>query len=228
MQYLVLEPVVHIQLPYIYDSKFNDISINSFLFLITGKSWRLLTLKGSDCQSFLFLFYQPEATKLSFLGRLFFFRAPLFFKNSCEFLQLTSTVTFSGILFLSFFFCSVFLLPLQCLWAPEIFNFFPVFYIIHQLPCFVISFLGGMFTANTMSSVVETLGLSLPGLWWFSYQLKRQTCRSPPPEQCSASAVMLDREAHFGKGLENINKKQDRRKTSLPRSKVLPLIVNLS
>lgn len=99
MQYLVLEPVVHIQLPYIYDSKFNDISINSFLFLITGKSWRLLTLKGSDCQSFLFLFYQPEATKLSFLGCLFFFRAPLFFKNSCEFLQLTSTVTFSGILF---------------------------------------------------------------------------------------------------------------------------------
>ena len=128
MQYLVLEPVVHIQLPYIYDSKFNDISINSFLFLITGKSWRLLTLKGSDCQSFLFLFYQPEATKLSFLGCLFFFRAPLFFKNSCEFLQLTSTVTFSGILFLSFFFCSIFLLPLQCLWAPEIFNFFPVFY----------------------------------------------------------------------------------------------------
>ena len=176
MQYLVLEPVVHIQLPYIYDSKFNDISINSFLFLRTGKSWRLLTLKGSDCQSFLFLFYQPEATKLSFLGRLFFFRAPLFFKNSCEFLQLTSTVTFSGILFLSFFFCSIFLLPLQCLWAPEIFNFFPVFYIIHQLLCFVISFLGGMFTANTMSSVVETLGLSLPGLWWFSYQLKRQTC----------------------------------------------------
>ena len=53
-------------------------------------------------------------------------------------------------------------------------------------------------------------------------------CRSTPPEQCSASAVMLDREAHFGKGLENINKKQDRRKTSLPRSKVLPLIVNLS
>ena len=51
---------------------------------------------------------------------------------------------------------------------------------------------------------------------------------APPPEQCSASAVMLDREAHFGKGLENINKKQDRRKTSLPRSKVLPLIVNLS
>lgn len=52
-------------------------------------------------------------------------------------------------------------------------------------------------------------------------------CRSPPPEQCWTSAVMLDREAHFGKGYENINKKQDRRKISPPRSRVLPLIVDL-
>lgn len=100
MQYLVLEPVVHIQLPYIYDSKFNNIFIDSFLFSITGKSWRLLTLKGSNCQSFLFLFYQKK----------FFFRPSILFQRTTlsrvtvKFLQLMSTSTFFWHHFFKFLF----------------------------------------------------------------------------------------------------------------------------
>ena len=160
MQYLVLEPVVYIQLPYIYDSKFNNIFIDSFLFSITGKSWRLLTLKGYNCQSFLFLFYQKK----------FFFRPSILFQRTTlsrvtvKFLQLMSTSTFFWHHFFKFLFLFNFFTTSSVLVSSRNFQFFPVFYILHQVPCFQILFLGGMFTANTMSSVVETLGLSLPGL----------------------------------------------------------------
>ena len=40
-------------------------------------------------------------------------------------------------------------------WKIPIFTFFLLFFL---------CVLGGMFTANTMSSVVETLGLTLPGM----------------------------------------------------------------
>ena len=123
MQYLVLEPVVYIQLPYIYDSKFNNIFIDSFLFSITGKSWRLLTLKGSNCQSFLFLFYQKN----------FFFRPSILFQRTTlsrvtvKFLPLMSTSTFFWHHFFKFLFLFNFFTTSSVLVSSRNFQFFSSF-----------------------------------------------------------------------------------------------------
>lgn len=164
MQYLVLEPVVHIQLPYIYDSKFNNIFIDSLLFSITGDylSWKAPIVRAFySCSIKKFLFFRPSIL----------FQRTTLSRVTVKFLQLMSTSTFFWHHFFKFLFLFNFFTTSSVLVSSRNFQFFPVFYILHQLPCFLILFLGGMFTANTMSSVVETLGLSLPGLWWFSYQL---------------------------------------------------------
>ena len=214
MQYLVLEPVVYIQLPYIYDSKFNNIFIDSFLFSITGKSWRLLTLKGSNCQSFLFLFYQKN----------FFFRPSILFQRTTlsrvtvKFLQLMSTSTFFWHYFFKFLFLFNFFTTSSVLVSSRNFQFFSSFlhyssasvfcnfifrwyvHCQHHVICRRNSWLViTRFVMIQLSIDFLTKENDVPWQIPLISEILIQ-CRSPPPEQCWTSAVMLDREAHFGKG----------------------------
>lgn len=214
MQYLVLEPVVHIQLPYIYDSKFNNIFIDSFLFLITGKSWRLLILKGSNCQSFLFLFYQ----KIFVFQAIYSFSAHYTFKSNCKIFATNVYINLFLASFFKFLFLFNFFTTSSVLVSSRNFQFFSSF--LHSSSASVFSNFIFRWYVHCQHHVICCRNSWLVITRFVMIQLSIDfltkendvpwqipliseiliQCRSPPPEQCWTSAVMLDREAHFGKG----------------------------